>query len=1147
MTAQNNNYSNFNFAHLHVHSEYSLLDGVCRLENLVQQAKAFGQSAIAITDHGNLYAALKFYQIAKQAGIKPIIGCEVYVARRTRFDRDGKFDRKSHHLVLLCENQVGYQNLIKLVSLANIEGFYEKPRVDLELLKKYHEGLICLSGCISGEIARLLLENNYSGAKQKALQYQAIFGAENYFLEIQNHGLQEEQKIFSLLVKLSKETGINLVATNDTHYIKQSDWLVRKIMLCIQRNKLLDDITNIDFPTKEFYLKSTEEMINLFSDLPEAIANSVKIAQRCNLEIEFHKIKLPCFKQEGITDNYAYFKKLCQKGLIAHYGNNPAPEVQERLEYEMQVIVENGFVDYFLIVWDYVRYAKSQDIPVGAGRGSGAGSLCSYCLNITEIDPIANNLLFERFLNAGRKTMPDIDVDFCIEGRQKVKDYIIRRYGKEHVAEIAVFDKMKAKSAVRNVGKILNIKYELYDKIAKYIDSILSIKEALEKIPELHLLYQQDSQVKQLLDIALQIEGLPRNVSVHAAGIIITQEPVMNDVPVFMMKNNNNLYISQYTMDILEQLGLLKMDLLGLKNLTIIRATEQAVRNYQKGFMIQNINLDDSAVYKLIASGNTSGIFQLESEGMRNFLMRLNPTCMQDIIAALALYRPATVDYIKIYIENKNHPEKIKYLHPVLEKILASSYGCMLYQEQVMQICRDMAGYSYAQADNVRRAMSKKKQDVMNQEEKIFLQGAVKNSIPEAIANQVFVQMASFASYAFNRSHATAYAKIAYQTAYLKCHYFGDYMASLMTYVESNYEKMAGYLDECRKHGLKICKPDINYSEWKFVYQDGKLYFGLSAIKGLGRMQVDKLTEERRKNGKFISFVDFCRRMQCLGTGKLHFEVLIKSGALDNLDCNRKQMLQYYSQVLESINSSDKDITDGQMSFFEEVNVSNNYTLPNIDNFSNSEKLKLEKEVFGFYLTKHPVNELQYLQELLKCYQISELNNLQEFTHVRVLALIQSCKEYKTKKNELMCFLTLEDSSGMIDAVVFPNEYLKSQNRLKTGNLIYITGKISKKNQHVNIICENTRKQTELFAMTEYMQLCIKIFPEEKFLLYKISEICEKFSGKTKLIFYLVDTGKYILPKKKISVAVTEDLYQALCQVIDSKKIGCIPAVIRKK
>ncbi|MBD5143492.1 MAG: DNA polymerase III subunit alpha [Ruminococcus sp.] len=1138
--------ANNNFVHLHVHSEYSLLDGVCRLENLVQQAKALGQSAVAITDHGNLYAALKFYQIAKQAGIKPIIGCEVYVAKRTRFDRDAKLDRKSYHLVLLCENQMGYQNLIKLISLANIEGFYEKPRIDLELLKKYHKGLICLSGCISGEIARLLLENNYSGAKEKALTYQKIFGAENYFLEIQNHGLQEEKNIVNLLVRLSQETGIALVATNDVHYIKKSDSVIRNIMLCIMKNKTIYDNHNLKFSTEEFYLKSSEEMINLFSNLPEAIINSAKIAERCHLEIKFHERKLPYFKQEGVIDNQAYFRKLCQEGMIQHYGKNPAPEVQERLEYEMQVITELGFVDYFLIVWDYVRYAKSQDIPVGAGRGSGAGSLCAYCLHITEIDPIANDLLFERFLNLGRKNMPDIDVDFCIEGRQKVKDYIVRRYGKEHVAEIVVFDRIKAKSAIRCVGKVLNLKYEFYDKIAKYIDNLLSIREALETVPELKLLYQQDAQVKYLLDIALQIERMPRTISVHTAGIVITQEPVMNDFPVSMMKNNN-IYVSQYSMDILEQLGLLKMDLLGLKNLTIIRNTEKAVRNYQKGFTIQNIPLDDNAVYALLASGNTSGIFQLESDGMRNFLIRLQPTCMEDMIAVLALYRPATTEYIKLYIENKNHPEKIKYLHPILEKILASSYGCMLYQEQVMQICCDMAGYSYAQADNVRRAMSKKKQDIMNQEKQIFLQGAIKNHIPEQIANQVFEQMANFASYAFNRSHATAYAKIAYQTAYLKCHYFGDYMASLMTYAESNYEKIPCYLDECRKQGLKICKPDINISEWQFIYQNGKLYFGLSGIKGLGRMLVDKLIEERRKNGKFISFVDFCKRTQSLGTGKLHFEVLIKSGALDNLDCNRKQMLQYYKQVLESVNSNHKNITDGQMSFFEEINVSENHDLPKIADFSDSEKLQLEKEVFGFYFTSHPVKKLQYLQELLKCHKISELENLQESTHVRILALIQSDRKYQTKNNQTMCFMRLEDSFGMIDAVVFQNEYLKFQNRIKTGHIIYLTGKISKKNQHVNLICEQVRTQKELPAILENMQLCIKISHEEKLLLRKIAEICEKFSGKTEVIFYLTETGNYILPKKKISVAITENLYQALCEIISPEKIGCIPAVIKLK
>ncbi len=744
------------FVHLHVHSEYSLLDGACRLEQLIDTAKSLGQTAVAVTDHGNLYAAVKFYKAAQNQGIRPIIGCEVYAAQRTRFDKDNHLDGKSYHLLLLCENNEGYQNLMKLVSLANIEGFYKKPRVDMELLRKYHSGLICLSACVAGEIPRKLLEGSYDSAREAALRYREIFGENYFFLEVQDHGIPEERQILPQLLRLSKELDIPLVVTNDVHYLTKDDAVMQKVLLCIQTGKTMDEPHGMGFSTNEFYLKSAEEMAARFPNLPEAITNTRKIADRCHVTFAFGERHLPHYVKESVADNTAYFRALCTKGLFMRYDNAPTEQAKQRLAYEMQVIADMGFVDYFLIVWDFIRYAKKNNIPVGPGRGSGAGSLCAYCIGITDVDPLPHDLLFERFLNPERVSMPDFDIDFCIEGRQKVKDYVIGRYGADHVAEIIAFDTMKARAAVRDVARVMNIPYALADKTAKLIGAKQTIAEASAS-PELKSLRENEPQVRSLLDMAERVEGMTRHITTHPAGVVIAEEPVLDLAPLL---KNDEMTIIQYEKDELEELGMLKMDFLGLRNLTIIRDCVHSIRKHQPDFDIAKIPQDDPDVYQLISSGNTSGVFQLESNGIRQVLQRLKPRDMNDIIAVLALYRPGPMDSIAKYIHNRSHPEDITYLHPMLEEILCGTYGCIIYQEQVMQICRKLAGYSYGRADLVRRAMSKKKASVMEKERRIFLYGtdegsgcigAVANGVPLEIAETIFDQMESFALYAFNK------------------------------------------------------------------------------------------------------------------------------------------------------------------------------------------------------------------------------------------------------------------------------------------------------------------------------------------------------------------------------------------------------------
>ncbi len=1141
------------FVHLHVHSEYSLLDGACRLRQLVEHIKELGQTAVAVTDHGNLYAAVAFHDAAVEAGIRPIIGCEVYVAQRTRFDKEPMLDGKSYHLVLLCENDTGYRNLIKLVSLSSIEGFYKKPRVDLELLRKYHEGLICLSACIAGEIPRHLLEGNYHSAKESALRYLEIFGENNFFLEIQDHGIPEEQKVLPLLKRLSIETGISLVATNDAHYVSRNDAAMQRVLVCIQVGKTLDEPNGMGFVGNEFYIKSTDEMEQLFSECPEAITNTAKIAARCQVNFSFGERKLPYFVKEGIADNIAYFSALCTKGMYLRYGNAPTDAVKHRLAYELQVIEKMGFVDYFLIVWDFIRYAKSRDIPVGPGRGSGAGSLCAYCLGITGVDPIAANLLFERFLNPERVSMPDFDIDFCIEGRQAVKDYVWERYGSDHVAEIITFDTLKARAAVRDVGRVMDLPYALVDKTAKLIDVKHTIQMALDQTKDLKDLYESNEQVRKLLDMASRVEGITRHASTHPAGVVIAASPVSDYVP---LQKNDETIITQFDKDVLERLGLLKMDFLGLRNLTIIRDCVRSIRRYEPEFSIDHIPMDDPEVFRLLSNGDTSGVFQLESAGIRQVLMRLKPQNIDDIHAVLALYRPGPMDSIPTYIHNRHHPKDVTYLHPMLEDILNVTYGCILYQEQVMQICRKLAGYSYGRADLVRRAMAKKKVSEMQKERQVFLYGsgkgdgcvgAIANGVPKEIAERIFDQMENFASYAFNKSHAVAYARLAYQTAYLKSHYFADYMASLMTSVISDSPKLLAYMDECRSNGLEVRPPDVNTGEWSFSYNDNAMEFGLLAIRNLGKGLIDRMVTERNTHGKFTGFVDFCRRMSSHGMNKRAIEALIQAGALDRLDCNRRQMMLNYEHIMDVVVSGDQAM-EGQMSLFGDSDsfAASDLTIPYAEEYDPRYLLQMEKTATGMYISGHPMESYRYLQSLLHCTNLVQITenkgrNFSDQQSVRFFGIVQGIKKFRTKKGEDMCFVNVEDADASLELTVFPKLYTISTQRIKEEQILYVSGKIAKKDDSVSVIADSIRSQDDLPLMLRQMQLCLKLKRSELVLLEGVRQLCLAHPGDTDVVLYLVEDKRYVRPAQRMQVEITEGFYRSLCELLPVEQIGCIP------
>ncbi|HNR04219.1 MAG TPA: DNA polymerase III subunit alpha, partial [Bacillota bacterium] len=965
-----------NFVHLHVHTEYSLLDGAGRVEKLVARAKELGMESIAVTDHGVMYGVMEFYKQAKKYGIKPLIGCEVYVAARTMCDRDPKLDGSQYHLVLLAKNEEGYNNLIKLVSLGFTEGFYYKPRVDMEVLRKYSKGLIALSACLAGAIPGHIIDGNYEAAKRAALSYNEIFGQGNFYLELQDHGIKEQSLVNQEVVRMSRETGIPLIATNDVHYVDKEDAAAQDILLCIQTGKTILEEDRLKFQGQEFYLKSSEEMYELFKYVPDALENTAKIAEMCSLEFNFGQVHLPAFDvPEGYTSD-TYIRKLCYDGLAKRYAEL-TDELKERAEYELSVITRMGYSDYYLIVWDYVKFARDNGIMVGPGRGSGAGSLVAYCLGITNIDPIKYNLIFERFLNPERISMPDFDVDFCYERRQEVIDYVVSKYGKDRVAQIITFGTMAARAAIRDVGRALNIPYAQVDMIAKKIpfEIGMTIEKALKSNPELKELYLGDETARQLIDMSKAVEGMPRHSSTHAAGVVISRKAVTEYVPLQM---NEDVITTQFTMGTLEELGLLKMDFLGLRTLTVIRDTLELIK--AKGMEapdMDSMDYDDPNVYKMISQGETYGIFQLESGGMTQCFKELKPNCLEDIIAGISLYRPGAMDQIPKYIRNKHNPDKIRYMHPALEHILDVTYGCIVYQEQVMQIVRDLGGYSMGRSDLVRRAMGKKKADVMAKERENFIngivdeagnlvvKGCVRNGIPADTAADIFDEVAKFAGYGFNKSHAAAYAIIAYQTAWLKYYYPVEFSAALITSVMGNSKKVAEYIQHCKSKGIEVLPPDVNESSVSFTVKENKIRFGLAAVKNVGINAVLSIIKARQEKGRFDGLYDFLQKMDYSIINKRTVESLIKCGAFDSFGVYRSRMLAVYEKLMESIQGQKKNNVEGQISLFDTIDDSENIIgniYPDINEYPKKNMLSMEKEILGYYISGHPL--LQYQEQL---------------------------------------------------------------------------------------------------------------------------------------------------------------------------------------
>lgn len=1134
------------FVHLHVHSEYSLLDGACRIERLVEKVKALGQPAVAITDHGVMYGAIEFYHAAKKAGVKPIIGCEVYVAPRTRFDKQHRVDSSPYHMVLLCENEEGYQNLIKLVSVAYIEGFYNKPRVDNELLRQHHRGLICLSACLAGRIPRMLSAGDYAAAEQVVREYVDIFGKDNFFIELQNHGIEEQKRILPQLIKLARENEVGLVATNDAHYINREDSSNQSILVCIQTGRTVNDPSDLEFQTDQFYIKSLEEMRQAIPDVDEAFENTVRIAERCNLEFEFGKTKLPYFAAPNGEDNLAYFRRMSYEGMHRLYGEDPAPSVIERLEYELGVIAQMGYVDYYLIVHDFIAYAKSRGIPVGPGRGSGAGSLAAYCIGITGIDPIRYNLLFERFLNPERVSMPDFDIDFCYVRRQEVIDYVVQKYGSDHVAQIITFGTMAARAAVRDVGRALALGYQNVDAVAKMIPNELgmTIDKALSAVPELKKSYESDENIRQLIDVSRALEGMPRHASTHAAGVVITREPADTYVP---LQKNDDAIVTQYPMTTLEELGLLKMDFLGLRNLTVIHDAEEMIRRTVPGFDMESIPMDDAATFKMLGEGHAFGVFQFESAGMRNVITQLGPESIEDLIAVISLYRPGPMESIPRYIRNRHNPRLVTYKTPELRPILEVTYGCIVYQEQVMQICRQLAGYSYGRADLVRRAMAKKKHDVMEKERESFLDGAEQNGIDRKIANEIFDEMSSFASYAFNKSHAAAYAVLAYRTAYLKCHYPREYMAALLTSVLDNTAKLTEYIGECRRLGIEVLPPSVFESQAGFSVSGTKIRFGLAAIKNIGDAVIRHLIQERERR-PFSDLVDFCTRMRQGELNKRVMEGLIKSGALDEFGFHRRQLLLGYEALLESVNRENRQNLSGQINLFDlsEEPVSVGKILPEVDEFDLFQILQQEKESTGVYLTGHPLSRYQNFIKRRKLPEISSFSDEEEHhldnQGVTLVALVAAKKLKITKQNETMAFITLEDMAGSMEMLVFPKVLALYSSLLREGEAVVVTGRLStREDEEPKIICEKVTRPEELFSPEEAAGRSASGKRTGLFLLcpgmeepatVKARELLAAFPGKTPVYFRFRDSGKMLLAPKELWADVSEPVLRKLRSVL---------------
>jgi len=1151
------------FVHLHVHTQYSLLDGACRIGDLIKKAKELGMDSLAITDHGVMYGVIDFYKEAVKQGVKPIIGCEVYTAARTRHDKVNELDGSQGHLVLLAKNMTGYKNLMQLVSIGFIEGFYYKPRVDFEVLERYHEGIVALSACLAGDIPRALIAGDYEKAKQLAYKYNSIFGSGNFYLELQDHGLQEQKAVNPLLIKLSEETGIPVVATNDIHYVNKEDAEYQDVLLCIQTGTTVDDTDRMSFEGSEFYLKSSEEMEALFSYIPEAISNSVKIAEQCNVEFEFGKLHLPSYDVPEEYKPFEYLQWLCYEGLRKRYGSECSEEIKNKLDYELQVIKDMGYVDYFLIVWDFIKFARDHNIMVGPGRGSAAGSLVAYCLGITNIDPIKYNLLFERFLNPERISMPDIDIDFCYERRQEVIDYVVEKYGKDRVAQIITFGTMAARAAIRDVGRALNIPYAEVDMVAKHVPLELgiTIERALEVNSELRDLYDNNLQVKRLIDIAKAVEGLPRHASTHAAGVVISKEPISNYVP--LQKNEDNI-TTQFPMGTLEELGLLKMDFLGLRTLTVIRDAVEMIK-ISKGIDIDINNIDFNAepVYDLLCRGETEGVFQLESAGMKQFMKELQPRSLEDIIAGISLYRPGPMDQIPRYIRNKNHPEDIQYKHPLLKDILQMTYGCIVYQEQVMQIVRELAGYSLGRADLVRRAMAKKKADVMEQEKmnfiygitddngNILVPGAVRNGIPETVAKEIFDEMMDFAKYAFNKSHAAAYAVVAYQTAWLKCYYPTEFMAALLTSVLDNSSKVSEYIGECKRLGIALLPPDINASFDGFTVYNNSIRFGLVAVKNVGRNAIKDVIEEREKNGPFKDFRDFCERMSTKDLNKRLVESLIKCGAFDCFGVYRSQLMAAYENIIDDVAQKRKQNVEGQMSLFLDSMAPSNYnrltdSYPKMNEFEKKVILSMEKEVTGLYLSGHPLDEYRNQLEALVTATTSDIISLEEdmmqsniHSGIRTLTdgdivtiggIIIHKKTKTTKNNSMMAFVTLEDLYGTIEVIIFPQVLKNYSPYIVEDNIVIVKGRISiKEEEQPKILCQEI---TPIDQVSKNIKLYIKIKKDRTHVLEKIVPILKHSRGDVPVYVYFEENNKLTIASRDKWIQPNDLLLSELKKVV---------------
>ena len=1135
------------FTHLHVHSEYSLLDGACRVPELVARAKELGQDSLALTDHGVMYGAVAFYKACRAAGVKPILGVEAYIAAGSRLDKAGPLANERHHLVLLCENNEGYANLMKLVSLSFTEGFYRKPRMDREILRKYSKGLIALSGCLAGEIPSALMDGNYEKAKACALEYLDIFGEGNFFIEVQDHSMPEEAQIRAQLIRLSRETGIPMVCTNDTHYLRQEDARTQKILLCIQTNHTLKEETGMDLRTEEFYLKSEDQMRDLFGDIPEALENTQRIAERCNVELEFGVTRLPHFEipkdnPYGLTEadpHAAYLRAMAEEGLIRRYGENVPAEYRERLDYELSVVDRMGYTDYYLIVHDFVAYAKRQGIPVGPGRGSGAGSIAAYCVGITDVDPMKYDLLFERFLNPERVSMPDFDIDFCYERRGEVIDYVIRKYGADHVAQIVTFGTLAAKQAVRDVGRVLEIPFSKVDSVNRLIPWPLShdLERAVKITKELNDLYENDPEVKVLIDNALKIQGMPRHTSTHAAGVVITADPVDAYVPLSVKDGTT---VTQYTMTELEELGLLKMDFLGLRTLTVIQDCEELVRRKEPDFSVKTIPEDDPATFAMLGKGETEGVFQFESSGLKSVMIRFQPEKLEDLIAITSLYRPGPMDSIPTYIRNRHNPSLVTYVTPELKDILDVTYGCMVYQEQVMQVCRKLAGYTYGHADIVRRAMSKKKHKVMEEERVNFVSGCRENGIAEDAANKIFDEMISFASYAFNKSHAAAYATLAYQTAYLKCHYPAEFLACQITSVLDWTDKVVEYIAECRRLGIEVVPPHVNTSEARFAISDGKVLFGLLAVKGLGRNFIADIVSERERSGPYTSFYSFLKRIHGRNFNRKAVESLIKCGALDGLDLEPEAV--------------------------QEEGV----TVPELAEFDHLDLLAFEKETTGLYLSGHPMQRYASLSDDLGCVKLYELlaatedgtSQYKDGDLVNVLVMISEIRIRLTRNNTTMATVLAEDLTGGMSMTVFPKTYSEYGPLLRDGAVLLCrvrlqvededrprliamglqecpsNGSVPAGKKSAPVSAAPAKQNAPAQKQHKVNGLFLRFDGEEDPRMPKVDNLMEIFTGGTESVYYYFkSTERYVRQQRFGTIFVSDGLLGELKRLLGDENV----------